>query len=138
CNLVLDLVNAEAGRRLVLDNEALDLIIRNVTSPDDGDVAPGSVADPPFFAVENPDVALALRCRGQSTGGAGTHERLSKPEAADFLQPRHRREPLLLLLFRTVDVNRAHRQTRVHTEERREKPVGAGDLQHNKTQQSDT
>src|SRR5207248_4954688 len=97
-----------------------------------------SVADPPFFAVENPGVALALRRRGQSAGGAGTHERFSKPEAADFVQPRHRREPLLLLLFRSVDVNRAHRQTGMHAEERRERRVGAGGLPLNKTQQRET
>src|SRR5207244_5545311 len=131
-------VDAEAGRRLVLDDEALDLVVRDIARPDDGDVAPGRVADPPLLTVENPDVALALRRRGQPTGGAGTHERLSKPEAADFLQSRHRREPLLLLLFRTVDVNRAHRQTGVHTEERRERRVGASDLPLNKTQQRET
>src|SRR5205085_7431194 len=107
CNLVLDLIDAEAGRRLVLDNEPLDLVIRNIAGPDDGDVAPGSIADPPFFAVENPGVALALRRRGQPTGGAGTHERLCKPEAADFLQPRHRRGPPLLLSFRSLRLTRA-------------------------------
>src|SRR5204863_5361405 len=47
-DLVLDLVDAEAGRRLVLDDEPLDLIVRKIARPNDGYVAPGSVADPPF------------------------------------------------------------------------------------------
>src|SRR5439155_24369686 len=93
CNLVLDLVDAEAGRRLVLDDEPLDLIVRNIARPNDGDVAPGRIADPPFLAVEDPSVPLALRSRGQPAGGAGTHERFGEPKATDLFQSRHGRQP---------------------------------------------
>ena len=59
-HLVLDLLDAEAGRRLVLDDEALDLVVVDVARPDDRDVAPGRVADPLLLAVEDPGVAVAL------------------------------------------------------------------------------
>ena len=45
-DLVLDLLDAEAGRRLVLDDEALDLVVGDIARPDDRNVAPGRVADP--------------------------------------------------------------------------------------------
>src|SRR6201994_1690963 len=59
-DLVLNLLDAEAGRRLVLDDEALDLIVVNVARPDDRDVAPRRVADPALLAVENPGVAFTF------------------------------------------------------------------------------
>ena len=62
-DLVLDLLDAEAGRGLVLDDEALDLVVGDVARPDDRDVAPRRVADPPLLAVEDPGVAFALRRR---------------------------------------------------------------------------
>ena len=75
-DLVLDLLDAEAGRGLVLDDEALDLIVGDIARPDDRDVAPRRVADPPLLAVEDPGVALALRggsqtaARSRSTSGS--------------------------------------------------------------------
>src|SRR5215470_12943784 len=60
-DLVLNLLDAEPGRRLVLDDEALDLVVGDVARPDDRDVAPRSVADPALLAVENPGIAFALR-----------------------------------------------------------------------------
>ena len=98
-HLVLDLLDAEAGRRLVLDDEALDLVVVDVARPDDRDVAPGRVADPLLLAVEDPGVALALRRRREAAAGSGAHQRLGQAEAADLLQARHRRQPLLLLLL---------------------------------------
>src|SRR2546421_7675798 len=53
-DLVLNLVNAEAGRGLVLDNESLDLVVGDVARPDGRDVAPRRVADPALLAVKNP------------------------------------------------------------------------------------
>ena len=127
-NLVLDLLDAEAGRRLVLDDEALDLVVGEIARPDDGNVAPRSVADPPLLAVEDPGVALALRRGQQAAGRARTHQRLGEAETADLLEARHRRQPLLLLLFRSVDVDGAHRQADVHAHERRERRVDARNL----------
>src|SRR5258706_604713 len=62
-DLVLDLLDAEAGRGLVLDDEALDLVVGEVAGPDDRNVAPRRVADPALLAVEDPRVAFALRRR---------------------------------------------------------------------------
>jgi hypothetical protein len=59
-NLVLDLLDAETGRRLVLDDETLDLVVREIARPDDRNVAPSRVSDPPLLTIENPGVALAL------------------------------------------------------------------------------
>src|SRR6202023_837593 len=110
-DLVLDLLDAEARRRLVLDYESLDLVVGEVARPDDGKIAPRRVADPPLLAVEDPIVALALCRRCQATGGARTDQRLGEAEAADLLEARHWRQPLLLLLLRSVDVDGAHCQT---------------------------
>src|SRR5207247_4587829 len=59
-DLVLDLLDAETGRGLVLDDEALDLVVGEITRPDDPDVALRRVADPSLLAVENPGLPLAL------------------------------------------------------------------------------
>src|SRR5262245_5056644 len=60
-DLVLNLRHAKTGRRLVLDDEALDLVVCDVARPDDRDVAPRGVADPALLAIEHPGVAFALR-----------------------------------------------------------------------------
>src|SRR5260370_1255720 len=65
-NLVLDLLDAETGRRLVLDNESLHLIVAEIARPDDGNVAPWRVAHPPLLAIENPGIAFTLGRRGQT------------------------------------------------------------------------
>src|SRR6185436_14799102 len=98
-------------------------------------IAPGSVADPAFFAVENPGVALALRCREQPTRRAGTDERFGEPKTADLFEARHRRQPLLLLFFRPVDVDRTHCQTDMHAEERRERRIDPCEFHLDKSQQ---
>src|ERR1700692_317889 len=49
-DLVLDFFDAEAGRGLVLDNEALYLIVGDIARPDDRNVTPRRVADPPILA----------------------------------------------------------------------------------------
>src|SRR5882724_5823854 len=62
-DFVLNLVNAEAGCRLVLDDETFDLVVGDIARPDDRDVAPRRVADPALLAVKNPSIAVALRRR---------------------------------------------------------------------------
>src|ERR1700747_883668 len=41
-------------------------------------------------------------------------QRRVQPKTADLLEACHRRQPLLLLLFRSVDINGAHRQADMH------------------------
>src|SRR6185295_13289481 len=88
-DLVLDLLDAETGRRLVLDDEALHLVVAEVTRPDDRDVAPRRVADPFLLAVQDPGVAFALRRGGEAAARSGADQRLGEAEAADLLEARH-------------------------------------------------
>src|SRR5580658_5659389 len=118
-NLVLDLVDTEARRRLVLDDEALDLVVDDIARPDNRQIAPGSVADPPLLAIEDPGVAVSLGGGQQAAARTRSNQRLGQAETADLLEPRHRRQPLLLLLLRSVDINGAHRQADVHADESR-------------------
>src|SRR5207344_2987822 len=102
-DLVLDLLDAKAGRDLVLDDEGLDLVVGHVPRPDHRDIAPRCAADPPLLAIQDPGVAFALR-RGQQTAGrARADERLRQAEAADRFVTRHWRQPFLLLLFRPTE-----------------------------------
>jgi len=116
------------GRRLVLDDEAFDLIVGQVARPDDRKVAPWRVADPALLTVEDPTVAGALGGRQQAAARARADQRFGEAEAADLLEARHWRQPLLLLLLRSIDVDGAHRQAAVHAYERRERRVGACNL----------
>src|SRR5262249_24181384 len=72
-HLVLDLLRLESGR-LVLDDEALHLIVPDVARPDDRDVAEGGVADPLLLAVQDPGVAFAARRRSETARGPRTGE----------------------------------------------------------------
>src|SRR5258708_14939813 len=76
-NLVLDLFDTEARRRLVLDDEALDLVVGDVARPDNRDIAPGSVADPPLLAIKDPRAALSLVARPQAPPPPRPHHRTS-------------------------------------------------------------
>src|SRR5437899_3771667 len=60
-DFVFNLVNAEAWRGFVFDDETFDLVVGDVPRPDDRDVAPRRVADPALLAVKNPGIAVALR-----------------------------------------------------------------------------
>src|SRR4029077_9852877 len=53
-DFVFNLVDAEARRGFVFDDETFDLIVGDVAGPDDRDVAPGRVADPTLLAIKNP------------------------------------------------------------------------------------
>src|SRR4029077_8929405 len=105
-DLVLDLLDAEARRGLVLDDEALDLVVGEITRPDDRDVAPRRVADPSLLAVENPGVPFALRSGQHAAACSRTHQRLGEAEAADLLEARHPRPPTSLLRPPPVQVHR--------------------------------
>src|SRR5215467_14788765 len=88
-DLVQHLLDAEAGRGLVFDDEALDLVVGQVACPDDRDITPRCVADPPFLAIEDPSVAFALRRRGEAAAGSRADQRLGEAEAADLFHARH-------------------------------------------------
>src|SRR6202142_981039 len=65
-DLVLDLLYFEARRGLVFHDERFDLVVRQVARPDNGNVAPRSVADPLFLTIEDPGVSIALGSRQHS------------------------------------------------------------------------
>ena len=77
-------------------------------------VAPWSVADPFLLAVEDPGVALAFSGRRQAACCSRANQWLGQAEAADRFKACHRWRPFLFLLFRSVEVDRAHRQAIVH------------------------
>src|SRR5439155_436192 len=107
-NLVLYLFDAKAGRSLVLDDEALDLVVGDVARPDDGNITPWRVANPALLAVENPAIPFAFGGRSHSSARSRTHQRLSEAEATDLFPARHRRQPFLFLLLRSIEIDRAH------------------------------
>src|SRR6202166_2237313 len=134
-NLVLDLLDAETGCRLVLDDESLHLIIAKIAGPDNRDVAPWRVADPALLSIENPAVAFALGRCGQTAARSRTDQRLGEAEASDLFPARHRRQPFLLLLLGAIEIDRAHRQAAVHAEEGAERRVGARQFHRDETEQ---
>src|SRR5262245_29532204 len=67
-DLVVHLLDAEAGSVLVLDNESLHRVVGDVARPHDRDVAPRRVANPALLTVEDPSVAFALRRRRHTAG----------------------------------------------------------------------
>src|SRR5712671_2155217 len=105
---MLDLFDAETGRRLVLDDEALDLVVGKIARPDDGEVAPWRVTDPALLSIENPGIAFTLGRCGQTTARSRTDQRLGEAEAADLFPARHLRQPFLLLLLGSIEIDRAH------------------------------
>src|SRR5207248_9148893 len=74
-DFVLNLVDAEAGCRLVLDDETFNLVVVDIARPDDRDVAPRRVADPALLAVKNPSIAVALGGGQKTARRAGTYQR---------------------------------------------------------------
>src|SRR5882724_1387736 len=134
-NLVLDLLDAETGRRLVLDDESLHLVVREVARPDDGDVAPWCVADPPLLSIENPGIAFTFGRRGHAAARSRTDQRLGETEAADLFPAGHLRQPFLLLLLGSIEIDRAHGEAAVYAPERAERRVDARDLHRDETEQ---
>src|SRR6202012_543140 len=82
-----------------------------------------------------PGIALALGGRGQTAARSRTDQRLGKTEAADLLPARHRRQPFLLLLLGAIEIDRAHRETAVHAEERAERRIRARELHRDDSDQ---
>src|SRR5713101_3328312 len=74
-DFVFNLVDAEARRGFVFDDETFDLVIVDIARPDDRDVAPRRVADPALLAVKNPRIAVALRGGQKSARRARTYQR---------------------------------------------------------------
>ena len=72
---------------------------------------------------------------GQAAARSRPDQRLGQAEAADLFPARHRRQPLLLLLLRSVEIDRAHRQAAVHAEERAERRVDACHLHRDEAEQ---
>src|SRR6202041_772340 len=99
-----------------------------IARPDDGEVPPSRVADPPLLAIENPAISLALGGRGQTTARSRTNQRLGQPGTPDLFVARHLRQPFLLLLLGSIEIDRAHRQAAMHAPERTDRRVDARDL----------
>src|SRR5439155_11641734 len=115
-HLVLNFFNLESRRRLVCNDESLDLVISDVAYPDDGEIAPRRIAYPFLLAIDDPDVALPFGRCCKAAGRTRTHQRLGQAEAADFFQAGHRWKPLLFLLFRAAQIDGTHGQPIVDAE----------------------
>src|SRR5690606_12898229 len=83
-----------------------------------------AVRDPHLRAVQYPVLAVALRPR-LHIPGVRTTLRLGQAETAYGFAPRHRRQPSLLLLFRTERVNRVHHKAALHRHETPEPAVAS-------------
>src|SRR5438105_14630167 len=137
CHLAFHLFGGEAGR-VFLDQKALRLVVGVVARPDDGDVGEGGVADPVLLAVEHPAVTVTP-CRGRETAGDGRADlRLRQPERTDLFHTVHWWQPLLLLLLRSAQVDRAHRQSTVHSHKRGDGGIDACQLHRDKAVQHRT
>src|SRR6185436_4799127 len=123
------------GRRLVLDDESLDLVVSQIARPDDRDVAPWRITDPSLLSIQNPGIAFPLGRCGHTATRSRTDQRLGEAEAADFLPARHWRQPFLLLLLGSIEIDRAHRQAAVHAEKGRDRRVGTRQLHRDETEQ---
>src|SRR5262249_12404761 len=134
-DLVLHLLDAEARRGLVFDDEAFDLVVGYIARPNDRDITPGRVADPPLLAIQDPGVAFTLRRRGEAAASSRAHQRLGPAEAADLSHARHRRQPLLFLLLRSNDCDRTHRQAAVDAEEGRDRGIDPRHFHRNQADQ---
>ena len=71
----------------------------------------------------------------QAATRARPHQRLGQAEAADLFHAGHRRQPLLLLLFRPDEVDRTHRQAVVDAEEGRDRGIDARHLHRDQAEQ---
>src|SRR5258708_848275 len=125
---MLDLLDAETGRRLVLDDESLHLIVGKIARPDDRNAAPRRVADPPLLAIENPGIAFTLGGCGHTAARSRTDQWLGEAEATDLFVTRHLRQPLLLLLLGAIEIDRAHRQAAMYAPECTDRGVDACNL----------
>ena len=73
--------------------------------PDNGDVGYGAVGDPSLLAVKDPVIA-AFFSGTSHAAGIGAEAGLSKAKTSDGLAGLQLRQPALLLLFRSISVDR--------------------------------
>ena len=125
-DLALDLGCGVAGV-VLLHDERLDLPVVRVSGEDHDHVAPHGVAGPALTAVDHPLAAVAPG-RGLQDDRVGPVIGLGERERPDLVQPGHRRQPALPLLLRAEQVDRLHRQSDVHGEERRDAAVDTAEL----------
>ena len=80
-----------------------------------------------FAAVEHPGVAVAP-CGGLQRDRVGAVVGLGEGECADLVQPRHAREPALLLVLGAAVGDRAHGESGLDADEGADAAVSAGEL----------
>ncbi len=126
-DLVRDLGGGVAGA-VRLDDEALDLLVRDVPRPDQGEVRNGAGADPALGAVDHPFPALQPCRGGQPAGDVRAVVRLGQGKGADLRQGGQARQPARLLFLGAELVDHADDQLVVDPHEGREGHIGAGHL----------
>src|SRR5690606_7647191 len=87
-----------------------NLLIFQVSCPNDGDIGKCGIAYPFFLSVENPFIPFSFAGGGQSSGSTGSHFRFSKPKSTQNFHFLHSGKPFLLLLLGATDVNGTHGQ----------------------------
>ena len=122
--LALDVAGFEA-RAVRLDQEAPYAVVG--LRPDHGYRSDRTVGDPAFGPVDDPAPAASF-CSGEHAPDVATEVGLRETEAADFPSLRHRRQPALLLRFRSVAVDRVHTKRALHGGERTQPRVSALEL----------
>jgi len=125
--LVLNLLNTEARRSLVLDDEAFDWLSATSRAQMIERSHHGELPIQSLLAVEDPGVALAFRGRCQAAGRSGATSGSVMPKQPIFSK-RAIGAALLFLLFRPGKVDGAHRQAALDAEECRDRRVDARHL----------
>ncbi len=110
----------------LLDQEAPDPAVL-VPRPNHHHVGEAAVADPPLGSVQHVAVAVLPSARRQRDR-IGAVIGLGQGERAELFQPRHPRQPPLLLLLGAEQRDRLHRQPGLDPEERAEAAVAAVEL----------
>ena len=126
-DLVRDLGGGVAGP-VRLHDEALDLLVRDVAGPDQGEVGDGAGTDPALGPVDDPFAVLQPRRGGQAAGDVRAVVRLGQGEGAELGEGGEAREPAGLLLLRAELVDHADDQLVVDPHQGGERHVGAGHL----------
>src|SRR5258707_1959754 len=103
--------------------------------PDDGDVAPWPITDQALLSIENQGTAVPLGRCGHPATRSRTDQRLGQPETPDLFPARHWRQPFLLLLLGSIEIDRAHREAAMYAEERAERRVDARHLHRDEAEQ---
>src|SRR3954452_3424916 len=91
----------EAWRPL-LDQEAFDLLVGLISSPDQRYIRQRSAPNPSPLSVQHPAVAVAAGGCGEAAGDSGADLWLREPEGTDLLAAPHAGQPVTLLLLRAA------------------------------------